>query len=281
VLTTGALQQLAIRGSASTQVGRRAVVVGAEHVSFSAVLTLAHAGCRTVAMVTEHRRHQTHGAFRLAAALRWRTPVRTSSRVISINGRHGVVTSVEIEDVRTGRRTVVECDTVVFTGGWIPDHELARLAGLVIDPASGGPIVDQGGHTSRPGVFAVGNLVHPAETAGACSLAGRSIAPVVVAFLHGGSWPAHAIRITCAPPLEWIAPGSVTPGLGPPPRGRFVARVSEPVRNARLMIEQEGRRLDHQSLGRLAPNQTIEIEPGWIAAVAVAPDAGPIEIRLR
>jgi hypothetical protein len=29
------------------------VIVGAEHVSFSAVLTLAHGGCRTVALLTE------------------------------------------------------------------------------------------------------------------------------------------------------------------------------------------------------------------------------------
>ena len=47
-------------------VGRRAVVVGAEHVSFSAVLTLAHAGARTVAMVTEHPRHQTYAPLRVA-----------------------------------------------------------------------------------------------------------------------------------------------------------------------------------------------------------------------
>src|SRR6185295_17904128 len=51
VLTTGLLQQLvALRGQ---RIGGRAVVVGAEHVSFSAVMTLAHAGATTVAMVTE------------------------------------------------------------------------------------------------------------------------------------------------------------------------------------------------------------------------------------
>jgi NADPH-dependent 2,4-dienoyl-CoA reductase/sulfur reductase-like enzyme len=41
VLTTGALQQLV---ATRQPVGRRAVVIGAEHVSFSAVLTLRHAG---------------------------------------------------------------------------------------------------------------------------------------------------------------------------------------------------------------------------------------------
>ena len=53
VLTTGSLQQFA--SLRQQQVGTRSVVVGAEHVSFSAVLTLAHAGCKVAAMVTTIR----------------------------------------------------------------------------------------------------------------------------------------------------------------------------------------------------------------------------------
>ena len=49
IFTTGSLQQLAMAGQ---RVGNRAVIVGAEHVSFSAILTLRHVGCTAVAMVT-------------------------------------------------------------------------------------------------------------------------------------------------------------------------------------------------------------------------------------
>jgi hypothetical protein len=51
------------------------------------------------------------------------------------------------------KATCSACDTVVFTGDWIPDHELARLAGLAVDPGSRGPLVDQRLRTSIPGVF--------------------------------------------------------------------------------------------------------------------------------
>ena len=51
VMTTSTLQQLVhLRGQ---RVGRRAVIVGAEHVSFSAVATLAHAGASVAGLVTE------------------------------------------------------------------------------------------------------------------------------------------------------------------------------------------------------------------------------------
>ena len=74
------------RGSSSSstctaaRVGRRAVVVGAEHVSFSACSPSPHGGARTVAMVTEQPRHQTLGAFRVGAALRCRVPSWTRTR---------------------------------------------------------------------------------------------------------------------------------------------------------------------------------------------------------
>ncbi|MEI7619909.1 MAG: FAD-dependent oxidoreductase, partial [Actinomycetota bacterium] len=50
IFTTGSLQQLT--ANHHQRPGTRAVIVGAEHVSFSAVLTLRHAGCDVVAMVT-------------------------------------------------------------------------------------------------------------------------------------------------------------------------------------------------------------------------------------
>ncbi len=50
-MTTATLQQLVhLRGR---KVGRRAVIVGAEHVSFSAVATLAHGGASVAGLVTE------------------------------------------------------------------------------------------------------------------------------------------------------------------------------------------------------------------------------------
>ena len=121
-MTTSMLQQLVYLRH--ERPGRRAVVVGAEHVSFSALLTLSHGGARAVAMTTEHPRHQTLAAFRAGAALRFRAPLHTRTRVSAIRGRRRVE-AVELTDLDTGATREVECDLVVFTADWIPDHELA------------------------------------------------------------------------------------------------------------------------------------------------------------
>lgn len=174
ILTTGSLQQLAM---AHQHVGTRAVIVGAEHVSFSAILTLAHIGCRSVAMVTPLPRHQSYAVLKLAAATRHRVPVLTGVDVAEIVGRRRVEQVV----LTDGRR--IDCDTVVFTGCWIPDHELARRCGLTMNADVKGPAVDASFRTSRHRTFAIGNLVHAVATADRCALDGKTVAAAVVGSL--------------------------------------------------------------------------------------------------
>jgi thioredoxin reductase len=195
IYTTGSLQQFV--SLHHQRVGTRAVIVGAEHVSFSAVLTLAHAGCSVAAMVTPFAEHQSYGTLALATARRRKVPIRTEVEVAEIVGR----TRVEAVVLTDGTR--IECDTVVFTGDWIPDHELARRAGLAMVPVAMAPLVDSGMHTDRRGVFAVGNLVHPAETADVCALDGRAVAASVLDFLTSGRWPEQISPVTVDAPIAW------------------------------------------------------------------------------
>jgi NADPH-dependent 2,4-dienoyl-CoA reductase/sulfur reductase-like enzyme len=59
-----------------------------------------------------------------------------------------------------GTEQVIECDTLLLSVGLIPENELSRMAGVALDPLTGGPVVDQWRETSVPGIFAGGNVVH-------------------------------------------------------------------------------------------------------------------------
>src|SRR5262249_22066416 len=122
--------------------------------------------------------------FRLGAQLRWRVPVWTRTMVTGIAGSDKV-SAVMLRDERNGSVRAVPCELIVFTGDWIPDHELARLAGAALDAGTRGPAVDTALSTSVPGMFAAGNLVHAAETADVAALSGRHAAAQIAAYLTG------------------------------------------------------------------------------------------------
>ena len=59
-----------------------------------------------------------------------------------------------------GTERVIECDGVILSVGLIPENELAESLGIMIDPQSGGPYVDQSFMTGLAGVFSCGNALH-------------------------------------------------------------------------------------------------------------------------
>jgi hypothetical protein len=277
-MTTSTLQQLVyLRGEIP---GRRAVVVGAEHVSFSALATLAHAGATAVAMVTEHPRHASLYAFRAGAALRFRTPLLTRTAVTAIHGRRRVE-AVEVAQLATGAVRELRCDLVVFTADWILDHELAVLGGAALDPATRGPAVDPSLRTTRPGLFAAGNLVQGAEAADVVALSGRHAAAAVLRHLGGEPWPTARLPIACQPPLRWIAPNAVVAarsGAAPPPRRRFLLRADAFLTLPLLELCQDGRRLWRGRLPQLGPGRSSALPSGWTGALD--PGGGPVVARV-
>ena len=225
-------------------------------------------------MVTPLAHHQTYRALRLAAATRHRVELLTNSDVAEIHGRE----RVEAVTLSTGRR--IECDTVVFTGGWIPDNELARRGGIDIDRSHLGPVVDTSLRTTRAGVFAAGNLLHPAETADVCALDGRHVAAAMTAWLSMQEWPAPSVPIHVEPPLSWITPSWAQP-QPVAAHHRFVLRADSFVATRSIEVAQGEHTLWHGNVvGRsLAPNRSISIGAEWVEHVD--PGGPPVTVRIR
>lgn len=274
VLTTGLLQQLVELGS--PHIGKRAVIVGAEHVSFSALLTLAHAGVKVAGMTTELPRHQSLPGAAVGAALRYRVPLWTRTALTEIRG-FPRVEEVELRDLRTGQTRAVACDTVVFTADWIPDHELSVTAGLEPDPGTRGPQVDTALRTTQAGLFAVGNLLQGAEPADIAALSGRHAAASVAGWLaQSDRWPGR-VPIVCRPPLLWISPNAISGGE-PPPRDRFALRSSTFLAGVEIEIRQHDQLLWSGRLRRMVPGRSSSLPASWL--LDVDPHGSPIDVQL-
>jgi thioredoxin reductase len=277
VMTTGTLQQLVHLDG--RRVAGRALIVGAEHVSFSALITLAHAGAKVIGMVTELPRHQSLALARAAAAARYRTPLWTRTALRAIHG-YPRVEEVELLDLDSGATRSLDCETVVFTADWIPDHELAVMDGVELDPGTRGPRVDTALRTKHPGVFAAGNVLNGAEPADVAALSGRHAAASMSSWLSGANrWPANAVPIVCRSPLHWISPNAIGGDREAPPRGRFALRSSTFLRRPELEVRQDERVLWRGRVGRLQPGRSASLTPSWLASADAS--GGAVEVALR
>ncbi|MEV4232428.1 FAD-dependent oxidoreductase [Streptomyces bobili] len=269
VHTTGELQRAVhLHGQ---HIGTRAVVVGAEDVSYRAADTVRSAGAAVVAMVTEHARAQTAPARAADHRLRHGVPLLTRAAVTELLG-HGRLSGVRVRH-QDGRTAVLPCDTVVFTGDFVPDDELARRARLLPDPGTRGPTVDGALRTSRPGVFAAGSLAHPAESAATATRDGVHAAGAVLAHLQGDGLP-PGVPLSVAPPLRWIAPNRVTPSDRLP----YILRTSTELTRPVLYVIQNGRVLHRERLRGARPNRTLRLPADWTHRVD--PAAGPVSVKV-
>lgn len=91
-------------------------------------------------------------------------PLRLAHATLAVEGRQRV-TGVLVAPLGPdgspdlSRTERLACDTVLLSVGLIPENELSRQAGLELDPRTGGPVVDERGETSVPGIFACGNVL--------------------------------------------------------------------------------------------------------------------------
>ncbi len=173
VMNTGELQQRVYLNGEKPF--KRPVIVGSEWVSYSTLLTCRQLQVKPAMMLAEESEHAAPVYFAFGARLLG-TKVIKGATLVAIRGRNSVE-AVEIE--QNGARRTVECDAVVLTGRF--RSESALYASGLLDCQGFAPKVTEQFKTSKPNIFAVGNVLGHLETAGHCMQQGRELAKVLCA----------------------------------------------------------------------------------------------------
>lgn len=250
IINTGALQAYVYLEKLAPF--RKPVIVGTELVAMSAILTCRSAGIAPVAVIERNARPTVRFPFHLLPKVLG-IPVHCSAEILGIHGQGRVE---EIEISVGGEKRSIACDGVLFTGDFTPESALARMSGLAVDPASGGPLVDAYGRTSDPHVFATGNLLRPVETAGWCWEEGRRVAQSVFADMSvGGPAPTEMVRIHPGQGIKYVVPqqfgrydyaralDALQVHVTDPVRGRLVLRRGDTIIWSRRLVSGPERRI--------------------------------------
>ena len=262
ILSTGQLQQMVARGVAVG--GKRAVIVGTEHVAFSVLLTARHAGLRIVAMVEPQDRVMSYaGAGWFARALG--VPIHLSSAIDDIKG------SERVESIALRGKngsTTLPCDTVIFTGDFVPESALLHASDIDVDRLTGGPMVDQFGRTGASGVFAAGNLLRAVESSGMAAIEGDRVGANAAAYIQGSlGWNGGAAHVSLGDGLAYLVPQRWAPV-----ENRAIHAQSLPISlratadaRGRIRLSQHGRELWTSGPLRLRRQRRIKISSAIFA----------------
>lgn len=193
VMSTGALQSMVYLQQ--KRPFKRPVILGSELVSLSAITTCRHMGINPIAMLEQNTRITARQIMRPYPALRG-IAVHLGVQNLRIFGDKNVE-AVQYTDA-TGTRQLIETDGVIVSGQFRPEAALLHSSHIEVDPATGGPSVDQFGRTSDPRYFSTGNLLRPVETSSWCWHEARATARRIIEDLQNpiGDCPSIALGAT-------------------------------------------------------------------------------------
>ena len=146
-------------------VGRKVVVFGSGDIGLIMARRIVLEGAEVVAVI--ERKDYSDGLVRnyVQCVEDYGIPMLYRHTIVDIKGKNRVegITIARTDEHKQpleGTFREIECDTILFSRGLIPENELSKEAGIELDQATGGPLVNEAMETTVPGIFACGNVVH-------------------------------------------------------------------------------------------------------------------------
>lgn len=164
-------------------------------------------------------------------------PLYLSTTVAYIHGRDRLekITVAPVgKDLRPDMSKAwdLECDTLLFSIGLIPENELSQSLGIRLDVVTSGPLVSSTLETSMPGVFACGNVLHVHD------LVDFVTRESVLAGRFAGEWaqevrrPNDNILLVPGENVRYCVPHS----LSPEREHTIYMRCKKPMRPCRIQV---------------------------------------------
>ena len=185
-------------------------------------------------------------------------PLFLNHTVTYIKGKERLesVTIAQIDkkmNIISGTEKEIKCDTLLLSLGLIPENELSKDVGIIIDKITGGPIVNQNLETSLPGVFACGNCLQVYDTVDILSLdakyAGKNAANYKRKKVN------HKLNVIPGKGIRYVIPQIITA----PGKIRFTLRVEKPKLKTSIRFTVDSKEIYKKKLPFVNPANMIEI----------------------
>jgi sarcosine oxidase subunit alpha len=173
-------------------------------------------------------------------------PLHLSTTVIEILGKSrltGVVVA-EVDQLLkpvAGSEARIDCDTLLLSVGLVPENDLSAKAGVLLNQATNGPLVDTGLQTNIPGIFACGNVLHVHDLVDNVTWEAELAGTRAAHFARSSGTAddeGRAQRLIPGDNVRYVVPNYLPRQIEA--KINVYYRVSRPIANGRLQITQRG-----------------------------------------
>lgn len=235
IYTAGMIQRLMnIEGY---RPGNTAVILGSGDIGLIMARRLTLEGIKVLAVLELLPYSSGLGRNIVQCLNDFQIPLLLSHTVAGIYGEKRL-TGIDVVPVDVHRLPIpdklfrMDCDILLLSVGLIPENELTRMAGVEMDPLTGGPWVDSTCQTSIPGIFACGNVLHVHDLVDDVSEEGKVAGTAAAEFLAGQALSSKKVKIKPGRNIRSIVPQELLTDRAT----TLYIRVSFPERDCTLWI---------------------------------------------
>ncbi|MBS3939288.1 MAG: FAD-dependent oxidoreductase [Peptococcaceae bacterium] len=264
VFTAGAAQRIV--NMEGFLPGNRIVVLGSGDIGLIMARRLTLEGAKVLAVV-EIMPYSNGLTRNIVQCLEdYDIPLYLSHTVIEIHGRDRVtgVTVAKVDEHRSpvpGSEFFLDCDCLLLSVGLIPENELSREMGIMLDSETSGPIVDQFRQTSVPGVFAAGNVLHVHDLVDFVSEESEIAGWAAADFAAGSLLTEHPVlAVRAGDGVRSVVPQQITLVPGAAGKIRLYLRAAVPMPKCTLTVSGGQKKLLAKRFPVAKPSEMISVD---------------------
>lgn len=190
-------------------------------------------------------------------------PLYLSHTVTHIYG-HDRLERIELSEVGKDRKPIpgteqyFDVDTLLLSVGLIPENHLGDEAGIVMDPRTKGPVVDENYMTSIQGVFACGNGLHVHDLVDFVTHQAAKAAEGAARYLKQETSSGKGISALPGENVGYVVPGILHPEKLPPAI-EFYFRVRKPMNSGTITVRSGDQIIRQVHKEKLVPSEMEQL----------------------
>ncbi len=180
-----------------------------------------------------------------------------------------------------GTEEEYSCDTLLLSVGLIPENELSGAMGVVLNPVTSGPIVNESLETNVEGVFACGNVLHVHDLVDFVSEEAAAAGKNAAIYVKNGTQKTggREISLEGTDGVRYTVPSTINPErMEATQIVRF--RVGNVYKNCYIGVYFNNERVLHRKRMVMAPGEMEEIRLEK-EKLLLHPDVDRITIRIE